>query len=219
VPVTRGVAVVDIAGGRKSAKISLPTTPAAIWIVPSNGQLFAALYASGQVARVDSLSPGNKPELVAKIDKPVDVGGSQGGNIVYVISAAGPVIARLDALTGRLQGTTTPIAALAKATTPVSASGVSFSRAGRVVKATFRLSGPLAPRSLVKRDTRISDGQALVELWQGGITTTFPTAQGQGLALRVSAFVGRLKIAIGAKRNAFVRMSATLSGRTLVLSF
>ena len=76
VPVSRGVAVVDIAGHRKSSTISLPTTPAAIWIVPHHGRLFAALYASNQVAMVDALVPGSKPELVAKITKPVDVGGS-----------------------------------------------------------------------------------------------------------------------------------------------
>src|SRR5262249_3455629 len=48
VPIQRGIAVIAVAT-RRVQRIPLPVTPSALWLVPFEGRLFAALPGTGQV--------------------------------------------------------------------------------------------------------------------------------------------------------------------------
>src|SRR4029077_9660395 len=67
VPVTRGIAVVDLKTGKPVSTIALPATPVALAVGPGN-RLFAALFSSGKVAVI---AQGKKPVLVAAGNGPV----------------------------------------------------------------------------------------------------------------------------------------------------
>jgi hypothetical protein len=98
VPVERGVAVVDALGRNRLRVIHLPVTPAAIWASPYSGRLFAALYATNQVADVDTTTESAATKLLANYERPVAVWGDAATNSVYVLG--GGTVCKLDALTG-----------------------------------------------------------------------------------------------------------------------
>lgn len=98
VPIRRGVAVVSPIGLRKFTvrTIRLPVSPAAIWVSPFSGKLFAALYASDSVATVDTTLASATPRLYSGFKKPVAVWGTE--RYVYVVNAGDETICRRDAL-------------------------------------------------------------------------------------------------------------------------
>jgi protein kinase-like protein len=102
VPVERGVAVVDVRDKRLERVIHLPVTPAAIWVSDYNGRLFAALYATDQVADVDTTRESAPRTLMKGYEHPVAVWGDAATNKVYV--AGGGRVCKLDALTGQQIG-------------------------------------------------------------------------------------------------------------------
>jgi serine/threonine protein kinase len=98
VPVERGVAVVDPLDRKLLRVIHLPVTPAAIWVGRFSGRLFAALYATDQLALVDT-THDVAAQLLSGYSRPVAVWGS--GGTAYVYSAGDRSLCRLDALTGQ----------------------------------------------------------------------------------------------------------------------
>jgi hypothetical protein len=96
VPVERGIAVVAPLGPNVLRTIHLPVTPAALWVSSLSGRLFAALYATDQVARVDTTTEGASTKLLNDYERPVAIWG--GTRFVYVLG--GGRICKLDALTG-----------------------------------------------------------------------------------------------------------------------
>jgi len=101
VPVDRGVAVVDPLNRKVLRVIHLPVTPSSIWVGRFSGQLFAALYATDQVALVDTTHDVGA-KLLSGYSKPVAVWGS--GGTAYVYSAGDRSLCRLDALTAQRLG-------------------------------------------------------------------------------------------------------------------
>jgi DNA-binding beta-propeller fold protein YncE len=98
VPIERGVAVVDVRGRRLERVIHLPVTPAAIWVSDYTGRLFAALYATNQVARVDTTTKIASTKLLDDYVRPVAVWGDAATNSVYVLGDG--AVCKLDAFTG-----------------------------------------------------------------------------------------------------------------------
>jgi hypothetical protein len=98
VPVERGIAVVDVLGQRLLRTINLPVTPAAIWLSDNSGQLFAALYATNDVAKVDTTKENAPTNLLKGYTRPVAVWGDSATGSVYVVG--GGRVCKLDALTG-----------------------------------------------------------------------------------------------------------------------
>jgi hypothetical protein len=81
VPVTGGVAVVDVASGRRVEKIALADTPAAIWVVPNLDVLYAALPARNAVVRVPLRGSGaGAATVVARGPKPAALAGPLPGS-------------------------------------------------------------------------------------------------------------------------------------------
>ncbi len=98
VPVKRGIAVVDVLGQRVLRTIHLPVTPAAIWVSDRSGQLFAALYATNEVAEVDTTKNSAPTRFLKGYTRPVAVWGDAPAGWVYVVG--GGQVCKLDALTG-----------------------------------------------------------------------------------------------------------------------
>jgi DNA-binding beta-propeller fold protein YncE len=96
VPVERGIAVVAPLGPNLLRTIRLPVTPAALWVSSLSGRLFAALYATDQVARVDTTTGSATTKLLNGYARPVAIWG--GTRFVYVLAAR--AICKLDALDG-----------------------------------------------------------------------------------------------------------------------
>ncbi len=96
VPIERGIAVVDALGKRLERVIHLPVTPAALWVSSLSGRLFAALYATDQVARVDTTTGSATTKLLNDYTRPVAIWG--GTRFVYVLG--GGKVCKLDALDG-----------------------------------------------------------------------------------------------------------------------
>src|SRR5581483_3818573 len=98
VPVERGVAVVSPVSHKafRVRTIPLPVSPAAIWVSPFSGKLFAALYASDSIAVVDTTLERARPKFYKGFAKPVAVTGTD--NYVYVVNAGDRTVCRLDAL-------------------------------------------------------------------------------------------------------------------------
>jgi hypothetical protein len=96
VPIERGVAIIDALGKRLERVINLPVTPASIWVSSLSGRLFAALYATDQVARVDTTTGSAPTKLLNGYQRPVALWG--GTRFVYVLG--GGTVCKLDALTG-----------------------------------------------------------------------------------------------------------------------
>ena len=84
VPISNGVAVYDLASSAVTGTISLGGRPAAVWVAPSSGNLFAALPDANEVAVVDTLSPANAPTSVHVGKRPVALAGGDSGDAVYV---------------------------------------------------------------------------------------------------------------------------------------
>jgi serine/threonine protein kinase len=99
VPVERGIAVVDVLGQKVLRTIHLPVTPSSIWVSDLSGRLFAGLYATNQVARVDTTTESAPTSLLNGYTRPVAVSG--GTRFVYVVGAG--KVCKLDALTGERQ--------------------------------------------------------------------------------------------------------------------
>ena len=116
VAITRGIAVVDLAGKAKTTVIRLPTSAAEIWISPA-GRLFATLPASDAVAVV-TLAAGARPVVrtVAAGHRPQGVAGA--GGTVYVANAADGTVTLLAAGTGAAVGAAHRVAALQRAARP-----------------------------------------------------------------------------------------------------
>jgi hypothetical protein len=98
VPVNRGIAVVDVLGQRLLRIVHLPVTPAAIWVSDNSGQLFAMLYATNEVAEVDTTKESAPTRLLKGYPHPVAVSGDAATGAVYVVG--GGRVCKLDALTG-----------------------------------------------------------------------------------------------------------------------
>jgi len=96
VPIRRGVAVVGPIGPKFFRVIRLPVSPAAIWVSPFSGKLFAALYAIDRIAVVDTTLESATPTLFKGFSKPVAVWGTK--DYVYEANAGDGTVCRLDPL-------------------------------------------------------------------------------------------------------------------------
>jgi hypothetical protein len=97
VPIRRGVAVVDPQGRHFLRVIHLPVSPAAIWVSPFSGKLFAALYATDEIALVDATLESATPRLFKGFSKPVAVWGTE--RYVFEVNAGKGTVCRLTAVT------------------------------------------------------------------------------------------------------------------------
>ncbi|PWU21482.1 MAG: hypothetical protein C5B48_11265 [Candidatus Rokuibacteriota bacterium] len=223
VPVQGGIAVVDPASRRRVRTISLPTTPAASWVVPFGGLLFAALPATGQVAVVDTAFPNNAPLLIHAGGRPVAVMGGTApegvGESVFVLGARGAVT-RLDPLTGRRLGVGTVGAVRVPPPRRLVLRKLQVADQGDSVVLTLVLAGGHLPRrGLVFSDRTITDGRAALGLWQGGISTATTGGSYGPLSVRVGRAPGRLAVSLRANRGIFRTLRVVrVSGQAVVIS-
>jgi len=216
VPVEGGVAVVDTTRGKLLRTVSLPGTPSDIWIDPASGVLFATMYAHDRVATFSTAKAHGPVRLTAVSSRPVAVVGSRSG--VYVVSARGATVARLNPRTGALVGLTT-ISGAGTPALPVEVLAPQLVDGSRSVKATIRLTGgELGSDAVVSTDTAIADGHGEVALWQGGISTSSraPRTAG-GLSVRLRPAAGRLVVDLEASPSAFTRVTVARRGTDTIL--
>jgi len=205
VPVTRGIAVVDLKTGKRLPPIALTATPVALAAGPGN-RLFAALFSTGKVAVV---SPGRKPVLVAAGKGPVALA-TAGGN-VYVVNAGTGTVRRLDGSSGAA-GPSTRVAGIATVKTPIVVKPPAIATRGRTVTVTVPLAGgALAANQLAVVDGKIAAGHAQVLLWQGGIRAHGSTKTGHGVAVKTSTGPGRVRLTLGVKAGDFTRLAVVRS--------
>ena len=220
-PVAGGIAVVDPLGRRRVRLIGLASTPAAVWIVPFSGRLFATLPSSDSVAVLDTAFPSTPATIVHVGKRPTAVAGGLdpegAGEAVYVVGEGDSTVTRLDPITGtRLSSAR--VTALARSTERLVLRRARVNQLGRSSLVTLSLDGGgLDPAGLVVRDARIADGHAVVELWQGGITSLTKGGHHGGLALKVGKAPGRLEVVLTADRGAFDRLQAKRAGGRQVL--
>lgn len=208
VPVADGVAVYDLASYTVTSTVSLGARPAAVWVAPSSGNLFAALPDTNEVAMVDTLSPDSEPTRVPVGKRPVALGGGDSGD-VYVASAGDGSVTRLDALTGEVLGTERVRALRVGAPTPVTAAGIDMAESGRTVTTTIRLDGGRLPASgFLVGERDISAGRAVVELWQGGIGTNVQGDELGDLTVAIAAKPGRLVVTLTAPEGTYETFAA-----------
>jgi predicted Ser/Thr protein kinase len=213
VPVEGGVAVIDLAASSVSSSIALPATPAAIAIAASSGKLFAALPGANQVAVLDTLDSQAEPALEAVGEQPAALTGR--GDVVYVLNAGDGSITRLDALTGDVLGTAR-IPALGRegSPKPVDVARMRMEESSKAVTVTLELDGGRLPASgILVPDRNLADGAALVELWQGGISSSVgDAATSGGLETQVAGALGRVSVRLSAAADAFRTVEVRRSG-------
>ncbi len=220
-PVEGGVAEVDLASGTQIGGEELPATPSAVTVVPGNGKLFAALPGSDQLALIDTLAPeeGGSAQtplphgasLVAVGSQPVAL--ANAGGVVYVATSGDGTIARVDALTGDVLGALgVPALEAQRAPKPVTVTGIQMKESSEAVTATIRLEGGRLPGSgIVVSDENIGDGRAVVELWQGGISSSAAEQTLADLTVVPQQQLARIRVVVRAPAGAFERFEARRS--------
>jgi hypothetical protein len=220
IPVEGGVAIADLDAGSVSSVVALPATPAAVTVVAGNGNLFAALPGTDQVALVDTLALDEDPRLISVGKLPAAL--TSTADVVYAINTGDKTITRLDALTGDALGTErVPALARERFPEPATATAITMEESSDAVTATIELEGgPLPASSIIVRNDGLPDGKALVELWQGGITTTAADQTLADLTVAIEHQSGRLAVTVTAPGGAFesfeARRSANGKAVTLV---
>ena len=131
VPVSNGVAIYDLASGAVTGTISLGGRPAAVWVAPASGNLFAALPDVNEVAVVDTASPASEPTRVHVGKRPVALAGGDSGDAVYVANAGDGTVSRLDPLTGAVLGTRRIRALRSRSQQSVTAAGIEMTKSGQ----------------------------------------------------------------------------------------
>ena len=221
VPIGDGVAVYDVASSAVTGTISLGSRPAAVWVAPSSGNLFAALPDANEVAVVDTVSPESEPTMVHVGKRPVALAGGDSGGAVYVANAGDGTVSRLDPLTGDVLETRRIRALRTGSQQSVTAAGIEMTKSGRTLTATIRLDGGrLHASGLIVRTRNIAGGRAVVELWQGGIAATVDGGKLSGLAVAITPRPGRLVVTLTAGKNSYESFTARRSegGGAVVLT-
>jgi predicted Ser/Thr protein kinase len=211
VPVEGGVAIVDLDAGTVASSIALPATPASLTVASTSGNLFAAMPGANQVAVVDTLAVDSEPTFVPVGELPAAL--SAGSDAVYVANTGEGTISRLDALTGEVLSTQ-PVDALVQNRTPaaVTATGITMAESDDAVTATVQLEGGSLPASaIVVQDDNLTDGRALVELWQGDISSGAADESLADLTVAIEERPGRLVVRVTAPEDAFESFEAKRS--------
>ena len=218
VPAKRGIAVIDLAN-RRVSRIALPVTPAALWLVPFNGRLFAALPGTHQVALFDTTHLA-APTFVSVGKKPVAVAGGTTGtgpHEVVVVDADGR-INRLNALTGTRFGSTVSSGLGALAPAPLVLRDATATTSGDTRTITLTLDGGgLDPQGLTTPDLRIRDGAAALELWQGAIRSALATRSLGAVSMRFLERPGRLEVDLSATPGSFTSLTVRQRNRHTVV--
>jgi serine/threonine protein kinase len=223
VPVRRGITVVDVPTLKRTKTIALPATPVALWIAPSVGRIFAALYSRNQVAVVNART-GVRFALIPAGKRPVAVGGTAAGGRVgalYVVDAGDETVSRLNPVTGkRYRSVNLP--ALRKRSRAIRVLAPVIAASGRSVVATVPFkAGRLDPSELLVTDRRISDGRASLTLWQGGIDSLARRPNtAEGLTVHTVQRPGRVEVVLTSERDYFESLKVSLgrSGKSAVLT-
>jgi serine/threonine protein kinase len=205
VPVRRGIAVVGLSA-RSVRRIPLPVSPAGLWLASSGGRLLAALPGLHRVALVDLSRLDRAPLFVSTLREPVSLAGAAGA--VVVADGRFGTLTRLDPRTGVQRSP--EVAALGGPTVKrLILRGVGVRDDAAALSVTLALAGSgLDPTGLIVRDRDIADGQAALELWQGGIGSRLARRAFAGLALRIRTAPGRLVIDLSAPAGSFIGLEA-----------
>ncbi len=207
VPVTGGVAVIDLATGALTRTISMGATPLAL-VAPAVGRkIFAALYSTNKLGIIDTSKPNAAAALVPGGQGPVALVPTSKG--LAVIDAGSKSVALVDPATGALSSNT-HLSQLATQLAPIKVASPQISAKGQ--KVTVKLpfsSGSLGQSGLVVKSGAIQHGKATVDLWQGAITGA-KGKKGQGLTVKTASSPGRLTVTVNAPSGSFTKFSAAL---------
>ena len=217
VPVSRGIAVVDLATRKVTSTIPLQVTPGAPAIV--GGTIVAPLPARGGVALISSGAKAATPRFVATGPLAYAAGAGT-GSLAYVANAGDGTITLVDVSKGKalrrlrissLRGAAVPRAIVRRG---------SVKKVGNLVTLTLHLgSGALDRSGLLVRSRSIAHGTSVVELWQGGIASAIGRVAGQGVTATLRPSAGRVVVRLSAAAGAFTALAVGRAngGRDVVL--
>ena len=217
VPVSRGIAVVDLATRKVTSTIPLQVTPGAPAIV--GGTIVAPLPARGGVALISSGARAATPRFVATGPLAYAAGAGT-GSLAYVANAGDGTITLVDVSKGKalrrlrissLRGAAVPRAIVRRG---------SVRKVGNLVTLTLHLgSGALDRSGLLVRSRSIAHGTSVVELWQGGIASAIGRVAGQGVTATLRPSAGRVIVRLSAAAGAFTALAVGRAngGRDVVL--
>jgi hypothetical protein len=205
VPVSRGLAVVDLGSRRVTSTIPLQVTPGAPALVA--GTLVTPLPARGGVALV-STKPGARSVPAFVATGPLAWLATAGaGSLAYVANGDGTItlvdVGKAKALrrlrVSALRGKPVARAVLRRG---------SVATAGSKVTLTLHLStGALDATGIVVPNRAIAKGAAVIELWQGGIASAIGRVAGSGVTASVQPAAGRVVVRLSAAAGAFTALS------------
>jgi Protein kinase domain len=218
VPVSRGLAIVDLASHRVTSTVPLQVTPGAPALVA--GTLVAPLPARNGVALV-STKPGAKAAPAFVATGPLaSIATAGSGSVAYVANGDGTVtlvdVAKAKALR-RLRVSALRGAAVVKA---VLRRGSASTAGGKVVLTLHLGTGALDASGIVPRNLAIAKGAAVIELWQGGIVSAIGRIAGSGVTATMHPTPNRVVVRLAASPGAFTALSVarTNGGRDVVLT-
>lgn len=220
VPLASSVGIVDLSTLEREGAIDLPGRPESIWIDASAGSpLVVAVPNRDAVAIVDPPEAGSEAEFVRTNGRPAAVAGT--GEVAYSANVGNGTITRLRVPSGEVLGRVR-VAGLrpGRRPAPATARMIILRERPASVSATVRFTGPpLESTSVVVRDDDLSDGYALVEIWQGGIRSQAASKQLGGVGVRVAPDAARLGVTLLAAPGSFgrVRGSVGRNPRTVAL--
>jgi hypothetical protein len=216
VPISRGVAIVDLASHKVESTVDLQVTPGTL--VLADGRLLVPLPARGGAAIVTLA--GAVSGFVAT--GPLAYTAAAGtGSLAYVANAGSGTVTLVDVVKKKalrqlrissLRGAAVPRAVVRSAV---------VAEAGGHVTLTLRLGpGALDAGALTLPGSSIAKGAAVLELWQGGIGAAVGRASGSGLTATVTPAPGRVIVRLSAAAGAFTAISAVRSagGREVVVT-
>ena len=201
VPVTRGIAVVNLETGKALPAIALPATPVALAAGPGNRSTRRSSPRAGGRRR-----SGKKAVLVAAGKGPVALA-IAGGN-VYVVNAAR---ARCGVSTARAGAPGPAPRSPGSAAAAHPREDAEDLGAGRTVTVTVPLAGgTLAANQLAVVDRKIAGGHAQVLLGRAA-SARGATKSAQGVAVKTSTGPGRVQLTLGAKAGDFTKLAVARS--------
>ncbi len=218
VPVSRGLAIVDLGSRRVTSTIPLLVTPGAPALVA--GSLVTPLPARGGVALV-STKPGARsvPAFVAT-GPLASLATAGAGSLAYVANGDG-TITLVDVVKGKALRRLRVSALRGKAVARAVLRRGTVATAGSKVMLTLHLtSGALDATGLVVPNPAIAKGAAVIELWQGGIASAIGRVAGSGVTATMHPTPGRVIVRLSAAAGAFTALSVARAngGRDVVVT-
>jgi uncharacterized membrane protein YgcG len=217
VPVSRGLAIVDLDSRKVLSTLPLQVTPGAPALV--SGTIVTPLPARNGVALV-STKPGAKAAAFVATGPLASIATAGAGSLAYVANGDG-TITLVDVKKAKALRRVRVSALRGKGVTKAVLRRGTVRKVGTTVVLTLHLgSGALDPTGLVVPNGAIVNGAAVIELWQGGIASAIGRAAGQGLTATVHPATNRVIVRLAAAKGAFTALAVARAngGRDVVLT-